>query len=53
MEVVNLGGAGWVVKGKNYLNETVYLSAYGPKWTKKEENAKIFDSREQAAKAAR
>ena len=41
--VVNLGGAGYAIQNP----EGEYLSAYGG-WSKREENALIMDSREQA-----
>lgn len=53
MEVVNLGGAGWVVKTTDDEGRTVYLAAYGNGYTRSEDNARIFDSREQAERAAR
>jgi len=44
--IINLGGAGWVFKH----SEFGFVSAFGG-WTMTEDNASVFDSKEQAANA--
>lgn len=49
-EVFNNGGAGWSVRSKD---RQAYLSAYGRGWTRSEDNAAVFDSKDQAQSAGR